>query len=138
MDDDAQDLARALARPTGAFLATASRAEVAADARAAAREAGCSPAALAALADYRFVDEVHEVGLGRYVRWARRGAGALTAGGVVVDLRFGATGTTVMVRGARGRLFQYRMDDCATFQKLSREEAWVLAVGDALRGDEDL
>ena len=133
-DADVCAFADILENPANSLFAGASRANIAAEAASEARAAGCTEAAVEALSGYRFVDEIHELGMGRYVRWARRFAGAarLTAGGVVVDVRFGDAGITVTVRGARGRVFRYRFDECATFQKLSRDEAWILEVAAAL------
>ena len=135
-DADVDAFAEVLSRPANSFFAGASCAVVAAETASEARAAGCTEAAVEALVGYRFVDEIHELVMGRYVRWARRcpGAARLVAGGVVVDVRFGGAGITVSVRGARGRVFRYRFDECATFQKLSRDEAWIMAVGDAVRG----
>jgi hypothetical protein len=73
---------------------------------------------------YDVVDEIHELRMGRYVRWTSA-SGTVTAGGFIVDVRFGETGVSILVRGSRGRVFQYRFDDCITFQKMSKMQLWI-------------
>jgi hypothetical protein len=81
--------------------------------------AGCSPAAYRErLRGYEVIDEIHELRMGRYVRWTA--PSGLTPGGFIVDIRFGDTGVSILVRGARGQVFQYQFDDCITFQKMSK------------------
>ena len=86
--------------------------------------AGCSPEVYREkLYGYEVIDEIHELRMGRYVRWIS--GATLTAGGFIVDVRFGDTGVSILVRGSRGRIFQYRFDDCITFQKMSKMQLWI-------------
>ena len=88
--------------------------------------AGCSPEAYREkLHGYDVIDEIHELRMGRYVRWISLLNPILTAGGFIVDVRFGETGVAILVRGFKGRILQYNFDDCITFQKMSKMQLWI-------------
>lgn len=78
------------------------------------------------LENYRFVDEIKDLHLGKHIRWIRIGASTgLTNGGIVIKLSFLAKGTYIYCKNGRA-IMQYNFDDCYTFQKLSPEEHLVL------------
>ncbi len=89
------------------------------------------------LSGYRFVDEVYRVHRGKHVRWIRIftrdgkdvGAGYLTNGGIVVDVKIQNNGVYILCKSGN-RFVQYRFDDCLTYQKLSMDEQMILATND--------
>jgi hypothetical protein len=85
------------------------------------------------LSQYRFIDEICYVGLGKYVRWIRKTSpNKLTNGGIVINIKFGDNGALITVKCGRNRIFQYIFDECITFQKLSYEELMILIAQESL------
>lgn len=81
------------------------------------------------LVGYRFVDELHLLHKGKYVRWIRHDSpDKLTKGAVVVDVQFGDLGAYVLCRLVTGEFLKYRFDTCNTYQKLSDEEQLILML----------
>lgn len=79
---------------------------------------------------YRFVDEICDLHVGKYVRWLRKTDTVLKVGGIVVDIKFLDGGTHVVVynKYLSKNPIQYKFDDVLTFQKLSEEEQLILLV----------
>jgi len=81
------------------------------------------------LVGYRFVDELHLLHKGKYVRWIRHDLpDKLTKGAVVVDIQFGDLGAYILCRLVTGEFLKYRFDKCNTYQKLSDEEQLILLL----------
>jgi hypothetical protein len=80
------------------------------------------------LKDYRLVDEVGELHIGKHIRWMRRGTTKLTNGGIVVEVKFLDKGINVLCKNAIHRFIQIKYDDCLIFQKLSIDEQLILTV----------
>ena len=81
------------------------------------------------LIGYRFVDELHLLHKGKYVRWIRHDQpDKIVKGGVIVDIQFGDLGANILCRLATGRFLRYRFDKCNTYQKLTEEEQLYLMV----------
>lgn len=86
------------------------------------------------LVHYRFVDELSEIHMGKYVRWIRKesyqknGAYFLTFGGFVVDIIFTDQGSQINIKTADNRFFKYAFDKCITFQRLSYDEQLILSI----------
>ena len=80
----------------------------------------------AKLVGYRLVDEIHELHKGKHVRWLREDTKKLTAGGMVVNIKFTDTGTHVVIKNQQHRFIQYRFDETATFQKMTAEEQLIV------------
>ena len=82
------------------------------------------------LVGYRYVDELHLLHKGKYVRWIRLDDSTkqLMKGGIVVDVRFGDIGPNVVCRMTSGKFLQYRFNQCLTYQKLTDEEQLILSV----------
>jgi hypothetical protein len=78
------------------------------------------------LIGYRYVDEIHELHKGKYIRWTRNGNTQLTNGGIVVDIKFLDNGTHVLTMNSKRRFTQIKFDNCLIFQKLSVEEQLIL------------
>lgn len=81
------------------------------------------------LVGYRFVDELHLLHKGKYVRWIRHDAPEkLVKGAVVVDIQFGDFGANILCRLMTGDFLRYRFDKCNTYQKLTDEEQLLLML----------
>ena len=86
------------------------------------------------LKEYRLINEIFEIHRGKHVRWIRRPTSmvslppALTAGGIVMDIKFLDTGTHVLIKSPGGRFLQFKYDDCVIFQMLSADEQLILAA----------
>ena len=81
------------------------------------------------LINYRLIDEVHHIHKGKHIRWLRNNN--LTNGGIVVDIKFTDLGTQILCK-TKNKFFQYKFDDCITFQKLTSDELLILQVKDLL------
>ena len=83
---------------------------------------------------YRYIDEVPDVRHGAYVRWVPligKNAGRLVTGGIVCEIKTD-DGVTVICRNRCHRFFQFKMDACLLFQKVSDQEAVLLSALDYL------
>ncbi len=81
------------------------------------------------LSGYRFVDELHLLHRGKYVRWIRHNSPEkLMKGAVVVDVQIGDFGANILCRLMTGDFLKYRFDKCNTYQKLSDEEQLILMI----------
>ena len=88
---------------------------------------------MTSLANYRFVDEIKDLHLGKHIRWIRIDSDSkLTNGGIVIKLSFLAKGTYIYCKNGR-TIMQYNFDDCYTFQKLSAEEHLILMANDVCK-----
>jgi hypothetical protein len=65
---------------------------------------------------------------GQHVRWIRLTTPThkLTAGGIVVDIKYLDTGIHVLCMTRSRNFIQYKVDECLTFQKLSADEQLIL------------
>lgn len=76
--------------------------------------------------EYRYVDELHELKTGGYVRWVNvADTSKLMAGGFVVRVDIEEEGTRIVCKN-RGKIFQFWMDECIVFQKISDQEHIIL------------
>jgi hypothetical protein len=83
------------------------------------------------LVGYRFVDELHLLHKGKYIRWIRHDAPhKLMKGAVVVDIQFCDFGANILCRLMTGHFLRYRFDKCNTYQKLTDEEQLILMLYD--------
>lgn len=80
------------------------------------------------LAGYKYIDELHQLQLGRHIRWIRMSARAalLTPGGIVVDIQFTDTGANIVCKPVYGGFTKFPFSDALVFQKLSKDEDMVL------------
>jgi len=78
---------------------------------------------------YRYVDEIHELFRGKYIRWIRLQANdSLTNGAMVMDIKFLEEGIQILCRNGANRFIQFKFDECLVFQKLTDEEWMLLSV----------
>lgn len=82
------------------------------------------------LKEYRYVDELHELKTGGYIRWINvNDPTKLTNGGFVVRVDIEDEGTKILCK--KGKLFfQFWMDECIVFQKISDQEHIILIAND--------
>jgi hypothetical protein len=81
------------------------------------------------LVGYCFVDELHLLQKGKYVRWIRHDEpDKLMRGGVIIDVQFCDLGANVLCRLVTGHFLRYRFDKCSTYRKLTEEEQLYLMV----------
>jgi hypothetical protein len=79
------------------------------------------------LIGYRYVDELHLLHKGKYVRWIRHDEPEkIMRGGIIVDVQFSDFGANVLCRLTTGHFLRYRFDKCNTYQKLTEEEQLYL------------
>jgi hypothetical protein len=82
------------------------------------------------LIGYRLVDDVHELHVGKHVRWIREQAQVLTNGGIVTTIKFLDNGTQVLCKSTGQRFIQFKFDECIIFQKMSLEEQLIMMAYD--------
>lgn len=94
------------------------------------------------LVGYRLVDDVHELHIGKHVRWIRensqgQGQGqrqaqgqVLTNGGIVTTIKFLDNGTQILCKSSGNRFIQFKFDECIIFQKMTLEEQLIVMAYD--------
>jgi hypothetical protein len=82
------------------------------------------------LAHYKYVDGLHDLKTGGYIRWVHAtDLSKLMNGGFVVRVNIEDEGTLVLCKN-RGRFFNLYMDECIIFQKITPEEHLILLAND--------
>ena len=88
------------------------------------------------LIGYRLVDDIHELHVGKHVRWIREHvltngqAQVLTNGGIVTTIKFLDNGTQVLCKSNGLRFIQFKFDECIIFQKMTLEEQLIMMAYD--------
>jgi|TARA_Y100000816_G_C26057326_1_gene554920 hypothetical protein len=85
------------------------------------------------LKDYRFVDELDEIQIGKYVRWfnlANQEKISLTNGGIIIDIKDGKEDILIVCKNNRNRIYTFRLNQCIVFQKLSTQEQILIKIID--------
>jgi len=77
--------------------------------------------------EYRYVDEIHELDKGKYVRWLKDDE-FLTNGAFVCDITTGIEGIIILCKSAQNRFVKYNFNINLTFQKLTVSEKIILEV----------
>jgi hypothetical protein len=87
------------------------------------------------LMDYQYMDEVHELTLGKYIRWIRRTdkTRKLSIGGIITDIIIEDGGVYVKIK-IINLLYSCKLkyDDFLIFQKLSNDDKIRLSITTAL------
>jgi len=92
------------------------------------------------LADYRYVDEIHQLYCGRYLRWIRKKKPEgeepdpkppkLVMGGILSDIRFTATGVHLFSLAPQTRYPRRILyDNYLVFQQLTPDERLIYSLG---------
>ena len=83
------------------------------------------------LQSYMYVDEIHELKNGAYLRWLDMRDIEnirLVSGAFFCELVFTDSNSCMRMQNIRGRHFEVKMDDVILFQKLSDQEKVILAA----------
>jgi len=81
------------------------------------------------LTEYRYIDEIREIHLGKYIRWIRKETKTppkLTNGGLVVNIKFAESGIIIVCKNSGNHFTQFKFDDCLCYQKMSTDELMLL------------
>jgi transcriptional accessory protein Tex/SPT6 len=87
------------------------------------------------LVGYKFVDEINELKYGMFIKWIpleNPERLPLNNGGVICDIKITDDGTRIVCKTFNNRYYQFKMDECLIFQKLSEEEKIILNTLDYL------
>lgn len=87
------------------------------------------------LTTYKYVDEIKELKYGRFIRWVPIKDPdnlKMTKGGIICDIKATDNGIQVVCKNFMHRHFQFKMDECLIFQRLSQQELVLLSALDHL------
>ena len=86
------------------------------------------------LKSYRFVEDLNGLKYGAYVRWIDllREPITLTTGGIVCGIDVTANGIALTCKNYRGAFFRCNFTECVVFQKLTDQEAVIVAALDLI------
>ena len=87
------------------------------------------------LKEYKYIDEMNELKYGAYLRWipiSDPNNLPLQKGGILCDIKITDNGVVIVCKGFMKRHFQFKMDECLIFQKLTGQEMVLLSALDHL------
>jgi len=87
------------------------------------------------LKEYKYVDEMNDVRIGNFIRWIPIKEPEnvyLSPGGIVCDLKITDSGLSILCKNFAGKHFQFKMEECIIFQKLTGQEKVLLSALDHL------
>ena len=87
------------------------------------------------LKQYRFIDEIPDIKYGAYVRWINLNTSdfKLTNGGIICDIKIVKDDVMIVCRNTMGRFFQFKLNECLAFQKITDQEKVLLSALDYLK-----
>jgi len=87
------------------------------------------------LKQYRFIDEIPDIKYGAYVRWINLNTSEfkLTNGGIICDIKIVKDDVMIVCRNTMGRFFQFKLNECLAFQKITDQEKVLLSALDYLK-----
>jgi len=87
------------------------------------------------LKQYRFIDEIPDIKYGAYVRWINltNNELKLTTGGIICDIKIVKDDVLIVCRNTMGRFFQFKLNECLAFQKITDQENVLLSALDYLK-----
>ena len=87
------------------------------------------------LKQYRFIDEIPDIKYGAYVRWINltNSELKLTTGGIICDIKIVNDDVMIVCRNTMGRFFQFKLNECLAFQKITDQENVLLSALDYLK-----
>tara|TARA_Y100000816_G_scaffold286143_1_gene266808 strand:+ start:12112 stop:12531 length:420 start_codon:yes stop_codon:yes gene_type:complete len=83
------------------------------------------------LKDYRYVDEIHDIKNGAYMRWINVSDPeniSVSNGGFFCEVVFTDYETSLRMRNFKKRYFEIKLNDVILFQKLSSQEKVLLSA----------
>ena len=86
------------------------------------------------LKQYRFIDEIPDIKYGAYVRWINLTGKELklTTGGLICDIKIVKDDVMIVCRNTMGRFFQFKLNECLAFQKITDQEKVLISALDYL------
>ena len=94
------------------------------------------------LSDYRYVEELQDIHHGAFVRYIpltknsskskQENEIILKPGGFICDIKILGSGVQLLCRNHFRKMFQLRVDEVMLFQKLTKQEEFILSVFDYL------
>ena len=90
---------------------------------------------LTQLTTYKYVDEIKELKYGRFIRWIPIKDPTklkMTKGGIICDIKAHDNGIHIVCKNFMHKHFQFKMDECLIFQRLSSQELVLLSALDHL------
>jgi len=87
---------------------------------------------------YKYVDELKEMKHGRFIRWVPLKDPDnlyLIKGGIICDVKAKDDGMYIVCKNFMHRHYQFKMDECLIFQKLTSQEQVLLTALDHLEED---
>ena len=91
------------------------------------------------LKGYKYVDEIHDLRYGAYIRWipiTDPNYLPLHYAGIICDIKITEGGILIVCKNFMHRHYTFKMDECLIFQNLSDQERVILSALDHL--DENL
>ena len=87
------------------------------------------------LKQYRFIDEIPDIKYGAYVRWINLNTSdfKLTNGGIICDIKIVKDDVMIVCRNTMCRFFQFKLNECLAFQKITDQEKVLLSALDYLK-----
>lgn len=83
------------------------------------------------LQGYVYIDEIHEVRSGTYIRWLNVEDDnniTLEKGGIFCEVRFSDYGTVLRCKTFRNRYYEVKMDNIIVFRKLTPQERVLMCA----------
>ena len=83
------------------------------------------------LQGYVYIDEIHEVRSGTYIRWLNVEDDnniTLEKGGIFCEVRFSDYGTVLLCKTFRNRYYEVKMDNIIVFRKLTPQERVLMCA----------
>jgi len=87
------------------------------------------------LKEYMYVDEMSELRYGAFIRWIPIKDPDniyLTQGGILCEIKVSDDGIILICKSFSKKHYQFKMDECLIFQKLSSQEQVLLSALDHL------
>lgn len=87
------------------------------------------------LKGYRYIDEINDLRYGGYIRWIPITDPSylpLNKCGIVCDIQITDNGVNIVCKNFMHRHFNFKMDECIIFQKMSSQELIILSALDHL------
>ena len=92
------------------------------------------------LKGYRYIDEMHELKHGAFIRWipiTEPDYLPLNRCGIICEINITDNGTQIVCKNFMHRHFTFKMDECLIFQKLTNQEQIIINVLDHLEKEQD-
>jgi len=84
-----------------------------------------------ALTRYRYIDELHELTIGGYIRWVNvNDLSKLMNGGFIVRIDIEDHGTLITCKNWKNIFFSLYMDECIIFQQITPDEHILFTAND--------